>query len=652
MKSMLQKSLLGNWTFVRTICRGSEVSDAAWAVEKILEYVSKEKEAIYCQLSPIARLHVWRLMPTRLKEDLSDLANESMRRPLLSLKLESGTFRAFGFMVASLALAPDLLNEVRRLLLIWSSSVCAVRLLELRAQLTVAVHSTLQYSSGSTTPEGFWLHAVHCSGLRPFLQVLTGAPTISALRHLVELMERRDSGARTAEKRAIKVPNCERSPKRQRRNLDIADEDQALDSRLKIINDASTNNPAISRAEEEASGVGMEAHSLATDSSSIKLHTSISGSLKGAYIRSSWAPLADFLHWSSFASQLLFQHEGMGASSRRSAADFLGWLLCPSSAERRASVITDVLQAAEDWHSMCNERKAEGTQTLRSDHGRKFLDLKYKNETENLPSTLCSLCGAPVNCSGHRASSGTHCVPKSSQFQNLIAWLLRLCSLGRELQSLHLEDSKNDSKRQSYHDGWWRVIRTLPIASISSDANFWVPQIGGLLFSMILLGISSWSEVPLSSRSCCAVCEDLHCVSCCSVNRHNSSEPPHRTEHLKDDARIEDDLSWVPFASALVTHLDTNFCVTRSAPPAVSDCELCVRRFVAACVHHWVQLMNQSTGRSPQFDVGIKYDRRVQILEDLHTRVIAWANSTGAGTELAQAFGDLKFQTQQFKAFL
>lgn len=123
MKSMLQKSLLGNWTFVRTICRGSEVSDAAWAVEKILEYVSKEKEAIYCQLSPIARLHVWRLMPTRLKEDLSDLANESMRRPLLSLKLESGTFRAFGFMVASLALAPDLLNEVRRLLLIWSSSV-------------------------------------------------------------------------------------------------------------------------------------------------------------------------------------------------------------------------------------------------------------------------------------------------------------------------------------------------------------------------------------------------------------------------------------------------------------------------------------------------------------------------------------------------
>lgn len=165
---------------------------------------------------------------------------------------------------------------------------CAVRLLELRAQLTVAVHSTLQYSSGSTTPEGFWLHAVHCSGLRPFLQVLTGAPTISALRHLVELMERRDSGARTAEKRAIKVPNCERSPKRQRRNLDIADEDQALDSRLKIINDASTNNPAISRAEEEASGVGMEAHSLATDSSRIKLHTSISGSLKGAYIRSSW----------------------------------------------------------------------------------------------------------------------------------------------------------------------------------------------------------------------------------------------------------------------------------------------------------------------------------------------------------------------------
>ncbi|KAG0555640.1 hypothetical protein M758_12G188100 [Ceratodon purpureus] len=148
-KNMSPKSSSDCWTFVRKKCSGDEGCDAAWAVEKVLEYVVKEKEDVYCHLSPIARLHVWRLRPSILKADLSDLAKEYMRRPVLSLKLESPGCRDFGVIVASLALAPDLLNEVRRLLLIWSSSVRAVQLLELRAQVTAAVHGLLQHSDSS-----------------------------------------------------------------------------------------------------------------------------------------------------------------------------------------------------------------------------------------------------------------------------------------------------------------------------------------------------------------------------------------------------------------------------------------------------------------------------------------------------------------------
>ena len=54
-KNMSSKNSSDCWTFVRTECSGSESSDAAWAVEKILEFVLKQKQDVYSHLSPIAR---------------------------------------------------------------------------------------------------------------------------------------------------------------------------------------------------------------------------------------------------------------------------------------------------------------------------------------------------------------------------------------------------------------------------------------------------------------------------------------------------------------------------------------------------------------------------------------------------------------------
>lgn len=55
MKNMSPKCSLDSWTFVRTKCSGSsEGSEAAWAIEKVLEYVLKE-EFVYNHLSPMAR---------------------------------------------------------------------------------------------------------------------------------------------------------------------------------------------------------------------------------------------------------------------------------------------------------------------------------------------------------------------------------------------------------------------------------------------------------------------------------------------------------------------------------------------------------------------------------------------------------------------
>lgn len=149
--------------------------------------------------------------------------------------------------------------------------------------------------------------------------------------------------------------------------------------------------------------------------------------------------MADFLSWSTFASRLLVQDLDVSTSSRQSAADFLGWLMCPSSPEERAYATTEFLHAAEDWQSLCNEGITKETQTLRSPGvDRRLADLK-NNGKENFPLTVCNLCGSPVNCTGDLINGTPHHDSNSSTLQNLVAWLLRFCSLQSQLQQLHLK---------------------------------------------------------------------------------------------------------------------------------------------------------------------------------------------------------------------
>lgn len=337
----------------------------------------------------------------------------------------------------------------------------AVRLLELRAQLTVEVHGILQFSNAPGTPlsdEGVWLHTMHSSSLRPFLQVLVGVPSVSALNLLVELMERRESS-----NREIEVRKCERSPKRQRKSYD---QDESLD-------DSSSNMPDILGAEKKAAGLRTNTNALFPTNSGNQdgvnncplwygiLLTQPSGRIPRApnlvFFSSSElfqssigycdilkpatvlhrTLLADFLPWSAFASQLLFQDLDVNTASRQTAADFLSWLMCPSSPEGRAYATTEFQHAAKDWQSLCME-----TQIFRSPAGiRRFLDLK-KNGKDDSPHTICSLCGSPINWTGDLANGTPHYVSNSSALQNLVAWLLRLCRLESDLHQIHLKGGK------------------------------------------------------------------------------------------------------------------------------------------------------------------------------------------------------------------
>ncbi|KAH9567329.1 hypothetical protein CY35_03G023800 [Sphagnum magellanicum] len=145
MSSYLQQPSPRSVVYVRSRISTAEdgVSDAAWAAQGILNTCLKNKEEIYNKLSPFARLHVWRLWPYLFKHDISVLARHAMQQPSGSVKAELQSCGAFSSMVASLALAPDLLAEARHLLHSWFLSVnrTAAQLMELRTELADAVRS-------------------------------------------------------------------------------------------------------------------------------------------------------------------------------------------------------------------------------------------------------------------------------------------------------------------------------------------------------------------------------------------------------------------------------------------------------------------------------------------------------------------------------
>jgi len=114
-----------SFVYVRTRISTAEhrVSEAAWAVQGILNICLKNKEEIYNQLSPFARLHAWQLWPYLFKRNVSALAHHAMQQPPGSVKAELQSCGAFSTMVASLALAPDLLAEAQHFLCSWFLSV-------------------------------------------------------------------------------------------------------------------------------------------------------------------------------------------------------------------------------------------------------------------------------------------------------------------------------------------------------------------------------------------------------------------------------------------------------------------------------------------------------------------------------------------------
>jgi len=71
----------------------------------------------------VHRLHAWQLWPYLFKRNVSALAHHAMQQPPGSVKGELQNCGAFSAMVASLALAPDLLAEAERLLCSWFLSV-------------------------------------------------------------------------------------------------------------------------------------------------------------------------------------------------------------------------------------------------------------------------------------------------------------------------------------------------------------------------------------------------------------------------------------------------------------------------------------------------------------------------------------------------
>ncbi|CAM6049463.1 unnamed protein product [Sphagnum compactum] len=118
-----------SFVYMRTRISTAEhrVSEAAWAVQGILNICLKNKEEIYNQLSPFARLHAWQLWPYLFKRNVSALAHHCQPPPG-SVKAELQSCGAFSTMVASLALAPDLLAEAQRFLCSWFLSVNRKRL--------------------------------------------------------------------------------------------------------------------------------------------------------------------------------------------------------------------------------------------------------------------------------------------------------------------------------------------------------------------------------------------------------------------------------------------------------------------------------------------------------------------------------------------
>ncbi|KAL3702033.1 hypothetical protein R1sor_020055 [Riccia sorocarpa] len=170
---------------------GERRKDHKWAVQSVLDF-ALEKSSIYSKLPPCGRLHFWRIRPLCLKQDISRLAGEAVRRLLLPLDRELFQREEWATIVVSLSLAPEMFTEARRLLHHWLLSSGAVRLWELRGEVAAAVRDVLSHpsvwglSSVIHLPPQLGFYSVR---LRPFVLILEETPSLVGLLRLLKLLK-------------------------------------------------------------------------------------------------------------------------------------------------------------------------------------------------------------------------------------------------------------------------------------------------------------------------------------------------------------------------------------------------------------------------------------------------------------------------------
>ncbi|KAG6548412.1 hypothetical protein Mapa_009898 [Marchantia paleacea] len=167
-------------------------NDTLGALQRVVDFALEDKGSIYTKLRPSGRLRIWRIRPSCFKQDISSLAQEAMLRLLLPLDKELSQREEWAILVVCLTLAPEMFMEARRLLHNWLLSSGAVRLWELRAQLTAAVWDVASHPSAWGLSNENHLPprlALYCVALRPFLQVLEETPTILGLFRIVKLLD-------------------------------------------------------------------------------------------------------------------------------------------------------------------------------------------------------------------------------------------------------------------------------------------------------------------------------------------------------------------------------------------------------------------------------------------------------------------------------
>lgn len=224
-----------------------------------------------------------------------------------------------------------------------------------------------------------------------------------------------------------------------------------------------------------------------------------------------------------------------------------------------------------------------------------------------------------------------------------------------------LFDSETDRrpKQLQISNVRWKLLRVLPLTTLASYPSSLTSEIGGLLLSTVILGFA-WipdkeqneerSSPSASVSTSCRSCDDYHCRSCCSKDRHQFREPAHRTEQIKDDAAGESyHLEWVPFAAALFFGLNTIFDLRESSEKEANGTNdmLNSLRLVALCIQHWAKLTGAQVFNSSRI-TGSVYERHTNMLEELRTRFIAWVDHMKlrdmAEKEFSNALEELELQ--------